>query len=475
MTKSELIETLEKANGAYRAGSPTMTDSDFDQLEMRLRKLDPDHPFLATLDDDEFGRDTELTIAMGSQNKALTVAEMASFFRIVGEQTVLHVSEKLDGMSMELTYVDGAYNKAVTRGDGTIGVDVTQVVAKIPSVPKTIQATGTFIIRGETMMTKSALEQVNKVLNEYGRESIKNTRNGTVGLVKTLKNLPYVSYLTFKAFGSTFEPETMTERFNHLTNLGFHTPDNQRITKVEIEAYFEQKKLDRDALDYDIDGLVFSVDNIVEMESYGIENKNCPRGQVALKFPAEGAITTIRSIEWSQDGGAYVVPVAVYDPIEVMGATLQRASLKSMRWMIDNGVGIGSQIKIVRSGDVIPKIEEVLSNDGAEAINPPTHCNYCEGPISLGTNAYTGEQDANLSCANEDCAAKHAYRMNHFLDTLRVKGLGRDSLLSYANVGVTVADFFQENFNSIEIKIAKDASISQKIWAKIRTQLEQLR
>lgn len=205
-----LVETLEKANKAYREGNPIMTDSDYDALETQLSKLDPNHPFLHRLQDDaDFNQDEPLTIPMGSQQKALVLEEMDSFYRTTGEDAYV-ASFKMDGMSAELTYElmpsETSYKlvKAVTRGDGKIGSNVTQVALRIPSIPKTIPVTDTphskAVVRGEIFMKQEALIELNNRLKADGREEVANTRNGTVGLVKTLKNLPYANVLSFKAF-----------------------------------------------------------------------------------------------------------------------------------------------------------------------------------------------------------------------------------------------------------------------------------
>lgn len=195
----ELVARLEAANKAYRAGAPTMSDSDYDQLEEALRLIDPNHPLLQSLHDDEFGVEQPLTIAMGSQQKALNLGELRPFYDNT-QQDELFWSEKLDGASLELTYVDSRFVQALTRGDGVKGVNVTAVAEHVASIPKTIPAGGTIVVRGEMMLRKSALAALNVERTAKGLDPYANVRNGAVSLMKTLANRPYAHYLSFKAF-----------------------------------------------------------------------------------------------------------------------------------------------------------------------------------------------------------------------------------------------------------------------------------
>lgn len=207
LTSTEaLVAKLTEANQAYRRGEEIMTDAEYDALEDQLRMIQPDHPFLRQVNDaEQYGREEPLTIPMGSQQKALTLPEMDPFYRATGEDEYFW-SLKLDGMSAELTYEQDVLTKGLTRGDGKIGCNITEIVRSIPSVPRSLPATGhkRAIIRGEILMHEDKLEELNRRLVADGREPYRNTRNGTVGLVNTLKNLKYVDVLTFKAFNVIF-------------------------------------------------------------------------------------------------------------------------------------------------------------------------------------------------------------------------------------------------------------------------------
>lgn len=233
MQTNDLATQLEAANTAYRNGNPIMSDAEYDALEEQLRLLDPDHPFLKQLADEEyertgrdesdpveklitlghdqwtdfsadestFNREEKLTIAMGSQQKALSLDDpnLARYYRETEDETSVY-SDKVDGASCELTYKDGKLVRAMTRGDGTIGVNITLIVRQIPDVPKEVPVMGTLVVRGEVCMPKSSLPKVNAELVAAGRDPMANTRNGTVAVIKHLKNAHLAKYLSFLAF-----------------------------------------------------------------------------------------------------------------------------------------------------------------------------------------------------------------------------------------------------------------------------------
>lgn len=290
---------------------------------------------------------------------------------------------------------------------------------------------------------------------------------------------------------------TQTEKFARLSSLGFDVPQHGRVKRANIEPFYAQAIKDRPALDYDIDGLVLSVESLELLQRLGLtSDRTCPKGQIALKFPAQGSQVTIKAIEWSADGGAHLSPVAIFDPIEIAGAIVQRASLKSYRWMTDRSarvaqyraeaksagmteidavtqanekagtgmtVGIGSVVEVVRSGDVIPKIEAVVMNLLGDTCLPPA-CPCC-GSAVAPAGAY-------LDCLNTDCEGKVANQMRRFLTTLGIKGLGQTTLVAYAEAGVTLLDFFHEDgFIGIEAKIKGAEGVSMAVWDKVKQQL----
>lgn len=291
--------------------------------------------------------------------------------------------------------------------------------------------------------------------------------------------------------------QTQLDKFAALTALGFDTPAHAVVPREQIGQYFKNATETRADLDYDIDGLVLSVNSLPKLTALGFTaDRTCPKGQIALKFPAQGSIATIREILWSAEGGSHLSPVAIFDPIELAGAVIQRASLKSYRWMTSRAarvdqyrteararglspldaeteaqqlagsqetVGIGSVVKIVRSGDVIPKIEAVVNNLAGDP-HLPDACPCCGSAVA--------QNGAYLDCTNDDCEGKSANQMRRFLVKLGVKGLGHSTLVSYAEAGVTLIDFFQaDGFAGVEAKLLAKGDISLPIWQKVKSQL----
>jgi len=257
--------------------------------------------------------------------------------------------------------------------------------------------------------------------------------------------------------------QTLTQKFRKLRDLGFDTPDFQQIDHRDIEGCFDAKSDRRPHLDYDIDGLVFSIDNVDDMIDFGMLDKKKPKGQIALKFPAETNVVKIIKIHTSYEGGRYIGLIAEFNPVEVMGAVIKRASLKSLRWITENQVGVGTVVEIVRSGDVIPKIEKVISNLEADQSSIPTHCEICGEELDT--------TQALLACPNDACPAKEAARIRDFLKALKVKGMAWKTWLAYTKEGITLYDIIAKRFDVIE-RAAKSADQSLNIWAKVRKQLE---
>lgn len=197
----EKVDFLHKANRAYRDHNPIIDDDTYDYLERDVRKEDPDNLLFRNMEDDTFGLEHKLTIPMGSQDKALNLEEMNRFYNRIDTSEILSASEKLDGMSAELTYHNGHLVQILSRGNSDYGVNITSIVRGAQDLPLIIHTDkNCVVIRGEVIMKKSDLELLNIELIADGREPYQNTRNGTVGLVKALKNRKYSKYLSFRAF-----------------------------------------------------------------------------------------------------------------------------------------------------------------------------------------------------------------------------------------------------------------------------------
>lgn len=274
---------------------------------------------------------------------------------------------------------------------------------------------------------------------------------------------------------------SLAEKYSFLNSLGFDTPPSTVVRgAVNISEHLEKCQEIRDSLDYDIDGIIFSINDLSALKAAGI-TQDCPNGQIAYKFPAEGEWVVIRDIEWSFEGTESATPVGIHDPILLKGAECTRVSLKSYAWMKERNIGIGSMVRVVRSGDVIPTIP--FKKDGKELpfaeycrFTPeapemllPTTCPHCSSQVVV--------DGAMLACSNASCCAKEAARINKFLKALKVKGLDVGSLRDYAKAGVTLADFFiDKEYSRISSLVnegrAAGLSISLVVWSKVKAQLQ---
>lgn len=267
---------------------------------------------------------------------------------------------------------------------------------------------------------------------------------------------------------------TLSGKFEALKSLGFNIPFNKTVSsREEAHELFRRISDSRESLDHEIDGVVFSVDNISDMRNMGISSgdKLKPNGQIACKFAPKGAYVTIKEIIWSQDGGQYATPVGIFESTYLSGANCTNVSLKSLEWMEENLVGVGSVVFCVRSGDIIPHVLEDQPNwllKQSTDFRTPIKCQYCEGSmIRIG---------ARISCDNEDCIAKQAHKIAHFLSSFGVKGLDVKSLRAYTKAGIRLGDFFEDSAQSIiTAKITNGISlglkISKVVWDKIQRQL----
>lgn len=259
---------------------------------------------------------------------------------------------------------------------------------------------------------------------------------------------------------------SLEEKFKYLENLNFKTPKHSLIKIEDIPDLYSKFIEERASLDYDIDGIVFSIDDIKKMKSLGVLNeKQKPRGMIALKFPENIHITKVIGVIYSFKGTQDISMVAEIEPVKIDGTVVKKASLKSSRWVREHKVGIGSIVEIAKGGDIIPKIVRAITE--GETGFPVLHeCPYCGGDVYEG--------DAQLYCGNEWCSAKVAARISKFLKSVKVKGLAWKSLVKYANLGIRLKDFVSKSWFEVECRICLDKSISMVIWQKVRKQLEEL-
>ena len=344
---------------------------------------------------------------------------------------------KFDGLSVEVVYEDGVYERAATRGDGERGDDVTAQVRTIPSVPGRLRGNhpDRLAVRGEVYMPREAFQDYNRERVERGEEPFANPRNAAAGTLRQLDpavvaERPLAAFF-FEVLASTADFATNAEVYERLPAWGLRTTDRAELVG-DVEAaidYRDRLLADRDALDYEVDGVVLKVDDRAACERLGSTSR-APRWAFAYKFPARSGETTVRDIVVQVGRTGRLTPVALLDPVEVGGVQVSRASLHNPEEVARLGVSAGDRIRVERAGDVIPDVVEVLDGDGGHFAFPDS-CPACgspverEGPLAFCTGG--------LACPAQLERAVEYYASREALD---IEGLGEKAVAQLVDAGL---------------------------------------
>jgi DNA ligase (NAD+) len=392
---------LEKYRASYYAGHPEISDAAYDALEDELRDLDPTHPVLARVGSAELVAEwpkARHEIPMGSLNKAVNEEELRAWLARceelaekdgLGPVSDLFVAEKLDGISIEVIYRDGKMVDAITRGDGETGERITQNVARMKGVPARIKDKRSMSVRGEIILRLSDMKK-----HFTAGTSPRNLAAGTAKRFDGGNN----EHLTvlFYDVADHLDLPTEVEKFAYIRSLGFATPSTMHGGIDDVLALYKRYSDGlRQELDYEIDGLVIYVNDLHKQSLLGEVNRR-PRGAVAFKFASPAKVTTVLEIRWDTGPSGRVTPVAIVAPVELAGATVQRASLHNATNVRTLGIGVGDEVLVSRRNDVIPYVEEVVEKRGPAAA-VPTKCGVCDSGLSV-----EGEY---LVCRNTSCTA----------------------------------------------------------------------
>lgn len=375
-TIREALDRLQAANDAYRRGGvPLMTDSEYDALEDLLAEMVADadlvndgdayaaRAFLESIGsapaDNSGWTKVRHEVAMSSLNKAQDATEAAAWARSVGAGDIV-VSEKMDGISVSLRYVDGVLVRAATRGDGETGEDITRNVVRMKGVVRAIKGF-TGHVRGEIVLRRSD--------HAAHFPDYSNPRNAASGVAKRLdgvgsEHLTVYAYQVVRDAGAT-PIRRKQDELTVLGRLGFPVPQWQVVASIDA-AVALRDNYDRSAIDYDIDGLVLEVDDLERAAALG-ELNHRPKGAVAYKFSHMTAETTLRDVVWQVGKSGRLTPVAVFDPVMLAGARVERASLATPDRVTKLRLSKGCRILVARRNDVIPRVEanldEGITND----------------------------------------------------------------------------------------------------------------
>ncbi len=457
----------------YVLDDPQISDAEFDQLMIQLKKLEAEHPALITPDSPTQrvgGKPREGVVKaahsspMLSLDNTYNVEDLRNWERRVhelsGRKEIEYVCElKLDGMSLALVYEDGRLVRGITRGDGTIGEDVTLNVRTVRSIPLSIPKEklkragipSNFEVRGEMLMPLAAFRKMNEQREEKGLSLFANPRNATAGTVRQLepsvvaqRRLDYFSYMLLKD-GRTFF-DRHWETLNALDATGFKVNPSRKLAKSfdEVWAFIEQEETKREKLPYEIDGIVVKVDRTVLQEELGYTGK-APRWAIAYKYAARAGITQIEGVLWQVGRTGKLTPVAVLKPVPIGGTTVSRATLHNPDEIERLGVKVYDWVEVERGGDVIPKVTRVVDDKdharGHKAIHVPEKCPVC------GTKVVRTEGEVDYFCVNANCPAKLRETILHFASrgVMNIDGMGEALVNQLTDRGLVknVADLYK--------------------------------
>ena len=432
----------------YALGRPEISDEEYDALERELRDLEAAHPDLVTPDSptrrvgerpsEEFPTFVH-RVPMLSLDNTYSEDELREFerriFRVLGgEREIVYTAElKIDGLSLALHYEGGRLARAVTRGDGVRGDDVTPNAKAIRAVPLVLRGEGVpdeLEARGEVYLPRTRFERINLEREEADEEPFANPRNAAAGTMKSLdprvvaaRGLDVFLYSVAHAKGGA-AVRGQWEALERLREWGLRTnPQARRCRGLgEVLEFVEEWREARGALEYDIDGVVVKVDDIALQQELGFTSK-FPRWAIAYKYPAVQAATVVERIEVQVGRTGKLTPVAHLAPVALAGATVSRATLHNEEEIARKDVREGDTVLIERGGEVIPKVVRVVAEKrpaGAEPWTPPLACPSCGAPV------VRPEGEVDRRCPNASCPAQLEERLKHFArrDAMDVEGLG---------------------------------------------------
>ena len=452
----ELIEVLDKAAKAYYADSAeTMSNAEYDELYDELENLEKEtgivlagsltkkvgYEVLSSLPK-KAHKEPRLSLA-----KTKEVAELESF---LGDKEGI-LMWKLDGLTIVLTYENGELVEALTRGNGEIGEVVTENARFFENIPLVIPYKGSLMVRGEAIIKYSDFYRINDEITDVA-EKYKNPRNLCSGSVRQLstevtasRNINFIVYEDLEG-GEKFK--TRVEELNYLESLGFTVVDHPLVTRDSLEA--EVRTYEKRIKSYDIpsDGLVLQFNDIAYGNSLG-KTAKFPRHSIAFKWKDETAETILREIEWSASRTGLINPVAIFDPVELEGTTVTRASVHNVSIMRGLKLGVGDKIKVYKANMIIPQILENLTGSDAEEV--PEFCPVCGGRTELKDE----EGVQTLYCTNPDCMAKKIKLLTHFVsrDAMNIAGLSEMTLEKFVgeNMIHELSDVFKLRYHREKI------------------------
>ena len=438
----QLVNELNEASEAYYNGrAEQMTDYEWDAKFDELRQLEqetgttlPDSPTQKVSEDSISGQKEEHEFAALSLAKTKQSADLVKW----AEERPIWISWKLDGLTLVVTYDDGKLTKVVTRGNGHIGTNITHLAKAISGIPQTIQHAGHTVIRGEAVISYDDFE---RFLIESG-EDYANPRNLASGSL-TLKDVDevkarHIQWIPFTLVYTEEDIVSWGDRMAWLDQQGFKTVERQLVedpslTTVEAcLAGFTQKVVSKQN-PFPVDGLVVCYDDTAYAQTGSVTGHHATRAGLAFKWQDESAATVLKDIEWSC-AASTISPVAIFEPVELEGTTVKRASLCNISECERLGIGgPGTQLSVIKANKIIPKVIAVTQSAGSFIV--PDQCPICHAPTEIVVSEASGTKT--LHCTNLDCPAKQLRKFARFVskEGLNIDGISEQTLSKFINLG----------------------------------------
>ena len=492
---NELVALLNRyATEYYTSDNPSVSDSEYDRLYRELVELESAYPDQVLADSpthrvggkvlDGFEKYSH-QYPLYSLQDAFSREELEAFDARVRKEMAhpTYICElKIDGLSISLTYEKGILLAGATRGDGSIGENITENLKRVNDIPLTLPEELDITVRGECYMPRASFDQVNQARQENGEPEFANPRNAAAGTLRQLdtavvakRNL--ATFLYQEASPSTRDSQEKV--LNHLEQLGF-VVNSKRILAENIDEiwdFIQEVGKERDNLPYDIDGVVIKVNELASQEELGFTVK-APKWAVAYKFPAEEKEAKLLSVDWTVGRTGVVTPTANLTPVQLAGTTVSRATLHNVDYIAEKDIRKNDTVIVYKAGDIIPAVLRVVESKriSEEKLDIPTNCPSCD------SNLLHFEDEVALRCINPRCPAQIMEGMIHFAsrDAMNITGLGPSIVekLFAANLVKDVADIYrlkEEDFLLLEGVKEKSASkLYQAIQASKENSAEKL-
>ena len=492
---NELVALLNRyATEYYTSDNPSVSDSEYDRLYRELVELETAYPDQVLADSpthrvggkvlDGFEKYSH-QYPLYSLQDAFSREELEAFDARVRKEVAhpTYICElKIDGLSISLTYEKGIFVVGATRGDGSVGENITENLKRVKDIPLTLPEELDITVRGECYMPRASFDKVNQARQENGEPEFANPRNAAAGTLRQLdtavvakRNL--ATFLYQEASPSTRDSQEKV--LKHLEQLGFVVNPKRILAENidEIWNFIQEVGQERDNLPYDIDGVVIKVNDLASQEELGFTVK-APKWAVAYKFPAEEKEAQLLSVDWTVGRTGVVTPTANLTPVQLAGTTVSRATLHNVDYIAEKDIRKDDTVIVYKAGDIIPAVLRVVESKrvSEEKLDIPTNCPSC------GSDLLHFEDEVALRCINPRCPAQIMEGLIHFAsrDAMNITGLGPSIVekLFAANLVKDVADIYrlkEEDFLLLEGVKEKSASkLYQAIQASKENSAEKL-